>query len=202
MNKNWIIFPALALVIVSCKPNSSTKSVQARLNSGETPSQIVSGGIPTDSLYGKTYQGGFIFLWDQATSTGYVAAPSDQSSGAEWGCMGMDINGAGIDSGDPATDSIMAQCATSGIAARLCGDLVAGGHSDWILPNYMHLYEMRQKLKDENIGSFSTGFYWASEQGLSDPANLANVLSFNDQSGSLYHSKNQLNYVRAVRKIN
>jgi len=62
--------------------------VQFRLNEGVTPCELYEDGIPLDSLSGKLYQGGIIFHLDDITCKETVAATSEQSTGAPWGCSG------------------------------------------------------------------------------------------------------------------
>ena len=42
---------------------------------------------------GQKYGGGTIFYIDGTKQHGLIAAPSDQSKGAPWGCFGTPING-------------------------------------------------------------------------------------------------------------
>jgi hypothetical protein len=61
-------------------------------------------------------------------------------------------------------------CLTSGIAARLCGDLVLGGYSDWYLPskdelNQLYKFYMNNRVA---IGSFDYNYYWSSTESVSN----------------------------------
>ena len=153
---------------------------------------------------GDTYQGGKIAYILQSGDPGYIAgqthgliaAASDQSTGAEWGCYGTVIPGAdgiALGTGNQNTIDIMAGCATAGIAARLCGDLVLGGYSDWYLPSKDELNKLY--INRVAVGGFSSGYYWSSSGYLD-----ANAWSQNFTNGdqiNLY--KLVANYVRAVR---
>jgi len=52
-------------------------SLQLRLDQGETPKEIIESGVPKDSLYGKIYQGGYIFYFFPGDSTGMVFGQED-----------------------------------------------------------------------------------------------------------------------------
>ena len=111
-------------------------SLQARLDLGETPKQIFDSGMPLDSLYGKTYQGGLIAYLDTNTGTGLIARPTDFN--ASWGCSASPITGAdgiAIGTGAQNTIDIEAGCVASGTAADICANLVLSGYTDWFLPS-------------------------------------------------------------------
>ena len=153
---------------------------------------------------GDTYQGGKIAYILQSGDPGYIAgqthgliaAASDQSTGAEWGCYGTVIPGTddiALGTGNQNTIDIMAGCATAGIAARLCGDLVLGGYSDWYLPSKDELNKLY--INRVAVGGFSSVYYWSSSEDFNFFAWVQNFAN----GFQLGNGKNTTNYVRAVR---
>ena len=85
-------------------------------------------------------------------------------------------------------------CSTAGIAARVCGDLVLNGYSDWYLPSKDELNLLY--LNKVAIGGFASSSYWSSTEA---NANLAWLNAFDL---SFYQYSNQKYFsvpVRAVR---
>jgi hypothetical protein len=84
-------------------------------------------------------------------------------------------------------------CSTAGIAARLCGDLVLGGYSDWYLPSKDELNKL--KINRLAVGGFASNYYWSSTEYGNDDAWVQGFFY-----GSQYlTSKNANRAVRAVR---
>ena len=129
----------------------------------------VSFSTSKNAFIGQSYQGGIIAYilksgddgYDATIQHGLIAAPYDQSTGAKWGCAGESITGGMCDgewigSGGVNTIGIINSCPQAGIAARLCGDLVLGGYSDWFLPSRDELFQMY--LNKFSIGGFANDY--------------------------------------------
>jgi hypothetical protein len=146
---------------------------------------------------GDSYAGGIIFYIDGTGRHGLIAATSDQSTGAVWGCIGNSIpTSTAIGTGQANTIAIVDICTDEGIAARICNDLVLNGYSDWFLPSKDELNEMY--LQKTAIGGFANDNYWSSSE-YDDESNYAWVQPFGPGGGQGLYAKNGANYVRAVR---
>lgn len=154
---------------------------------------------------GDYYAGGIIFYIDITGQHGLVCAPTDQSTGAAWGCDGVAISGADSSSvgwGNQNTLDIIAGCATPGIAARICNNLVLGGYDDWFLPSWQELVLMRSNIYQNGLGDFGEDqFYWSSTEyfNSSDSLYYAIIVKFTWDEQNYISNKNNLRYVRAVR---
>ncbi len=104
--------------------------------------------------------------YDPAVQHGLIAAVSDQSSSAAWGCYGTSISGAdgtAIGTGKQNTIAILNGCTTSGIAASVAAAGPSGSiYTDWYLPSRDELNKLYQN-KDK-IGGFAATFYWSSSE--------------------------------------
>jgi hypothetical protein len=132
--------------------------------------------------------------YNSSIQHGLIATTSDFPTTAAWGCEGTFIPNTetGIGTGNANTIRIMAGCPTAGIAARLCGDLIEGGYSDWYLPSKDELNQLY--INRVAIGGFSTAGYWSSTQ---DTSNLAWYQSF----GSGNQTDGDKSVDRSVRPI-
>ncbi len=147
---------------------------------------------------GQSYQGGIIAYIDSSGIHGLIAAPSDLGS-RRWGYYGTAISGAdgtAIGTGNQNTIDIMTGCNDAGIAARLCGDLVLGGYSDWYLPSKDELHQLY--INKVAIGGFATtSLYWSSSE-----YDNYNAWGQFFENGNLFNwnsNKEAQLYVRAVR---
>ena len=158
---------------------------------------------PVTLAIGDTYQGGIIFYLD-GNGGGLIAAPTDQSAGAQWGCLGTSISGAdgtAIGTGNQNTTDIELGCTTAGTAADICANLTLGGYSDWFLPSQNELYEMYLNIGQGNVlglgnvGNFANSFYWSSTE-----YNQSNAVRRNFLDGyQHYLFKDRIFTVRAIR---
>ncbi len=169
------------------------------------------GGTASSVLYtvGQAALGGIVAYilqsgdpgYDAVVQHGLIATVADVSTGAQWGCSGTAIAGArnsAIGTGNQNTIAIMNGCATAGIAARLCGDLVEGGYSDWYLPSEAELLKL--KTNKDLIGGFSNSLYWSSSESLNSSTTDAEPVNFG--SNTIYGAdlnKTNTHRVRAIR---
>jgi hypothetical protein len=147
-------------------------------------------------VIGQAYAGGIIFWVDAAGQHGLISATSDQSTGSQWGCYGTPIGGTStaIGTGQANTTAIVNGCSQTGIAARICNDLVLNGYEDWFLPSRDELNQMY--VQRTLIGGFAITSYWSSSEF--DLNSAYNQAFSNGNQGSL--AKDYGNrYVRAVR---
>lgn len=146
---------------------------------------------------GQNYGGGIIFWIDGSGQHGLIAAPSDQSSGAPWGCNGTMIGktSVAIGTGQSNTTAILKGCNQGESAASICNELVLNGFSDWYLPSKEELNLMFGQR--DVVGGFSNANYWSSSE---TEANFSWYQSFVDGYQNSY-DKYLTGNVRAVRSF-
>ncbi len=150
-------------------------------------------------MYGFSYAGGLVF-YNDGNGHGMVCAPTDQSSGAKWGCPGLFFGSGSVNIGAGLTNTngIVLWCTTPNIAARICSDLSLNSYNDWYLPSDGELGTMDNNLNQQGLGGFVNTWYWSSsfEAGY-DNAYARNI--GNNGVGSL--SRNDSYHVRAARNF-
>ena len=194
MKKLLYTFLAVSIIFSACEKEE------------ETPTNNNNNNNNSALAIGDTHQGGIVFYLD-GNGGGLIAAPTDQSTNAEWGCYGSAISGADgttIGTGNQNTiDIVNANCSpySSGnlIAANICANLTLGGYNDWFLPSKDELNEMYLNIGQGsslgNVGGFANLNYWSSTEGGTIGAWIQD---FND--GYHYYDDKVINdYVRAVR---
>ncbi|TVR83543.1 MAG: DUF1566 domain-containing protein [Chitinophagaceae bacterium] len=147
--------------------------------------------------------GGFIFYDKGEYSDGWrymEAAPTDQSTGINWGCSGTLIPGSlpsAIGFGPANTQAIIGTCTSVNIAARRCSDLIINGYDDWFLPSRMELQLMYQNL-NLAAASFNTiSAYWSSTQN-----NNISAQAVSFSTGNTINQNKVVDYrVRAARRF-
>lgn len=145
---------------------------------------------------GSRYAGGLVF-YTYGGGHGLVCAESDQSAGAEWGCLETLIGGTSTDlyTGAANTEAIVAGCTEPGIAAKLCYDLSLNGYDDWFLPSIDELALMYTNLYLQDLVYFASDWYWSSSE---DSRFNAWTQGFGS-GGQLSEGKANTRRVRAVR---
>ena len=141
--------------------------------------------------------GGKVFYVKDSYSDGWrylEAATSDQATQVQWGGHGTSVGTTkDIGSGKTNTEDIVNKLGSGNYAARICYDLVLGGHDDWFLPSKDELNELHKQR--DIVGSFASKYYWSSSE---DSANYA--WSQYIANGGQATSKKSLDlHVRAVR---
>jgi len=148
---------------------------------------------------GDHYGGGIVAYILQPSEPGYhpsiqkglIAATSDLNT--SWG-KNININGTltAIGTGKSNTEKIVAQDSTSGIAARLCDELVLNGYNDWYLPSKDELNKIR--IARDLIGGLVGEVYWSSSQ-------YDNYYAWAQGMQSGFQSKDSKHLPRSVRPV-
>lgn len=144
-----------------------TSQVQSLLDACISLKVLFDCGVPIEQFYGKRNKGGLIFFFNPDDDSGLVAATEDQSNDAEWGCHGIEIDGADADwIGARAKNSedILMGCEEVGSAAMICNNLVLNGQVDWFLPSEQELGFMYLFLHMKGYGGFASDIYWSSSE--------------------------------------
>ncbi len=160
----------------------SSNSCQNRLNKGESPRKIMRSGVPMDSLYGKFYQGGYIFYFFSKDSSGMVMGPKNLHYDYDtsnyriyWSCRGKFTGATGKKIGDGPVNTrkiVNSSCTLYDpdekrwmkSAAELCVAYKGGGYNDWFLPSQGELHQACLKLSQSGLYNFDDKTYWSSTE--------------------------------------
>ena len=128
-------------------------------------------GNISEYVIGMQAEGGIVFYVDETGQHGLVAAMEDLEGSYEWGCEGVDVNGAdghSIGTGLQNTLDIVAGCSETPIAASVALTYVNEGYSDWYLPSRYELAEMYNTIRDccydDNIEGWGSVWHWSSSE--------------------------------------
>ncbi len=126
-------------------------------------------------VMGTFYKGGIVSYLDNTGKHGFVCSLKDVGQ-AEWGCKGTKLTGAvtmkrDIGEGDVNSFIIIINCATPGIAAKLCTDANLQGFTNWYLPSYNELRQIdnrfdfiNEQLQKHGGESLTNEIYWSSNE--------------------------------------
>lgn len=182
-----------------------TASVQVD-NSGTIENGTVTIELEDKNEIGEYKFGGVIFWVNAAGNEGYAVAITDQSTGVEWGCYGVNIANAvatSLGTGEANTLAIITSCTTTGIAADLANNSM-NGNNDWFLPSLDELNEiyLNKTILNTTISAnggtpFGNNWYWTSTQQNGN-ANNAYFQYFGTGMQTL-NAKSNMTSVRSVR---
>ena len=200
MKKLLYTLLAVSLIFSACKKEEETPTNNTNSNNSAL-------------AIGDSHQGGIIFYLD-GNGGGLIAASTDQSEPAQWGCYGTVVSGAdgtAIGTGAQNTiDIVNADCTTTDstylTAANICSNLTLGGYTDWFLPskdelNEMYLNAMYLNIGQGpplgNLGATDLIIYWSSSEDTLN--NGYNAYGQNFVDGNVWINDKVAYYVRAVR---
>jgi hypothetical protein len=147
----------------------------------------------------KIFEGGLKFYADSTGNHGLIAAPTDQSIGAEWSNGNLDllnVTGTILGTGKANTDSIVSKLGSGNYAAKICNDLVLNGYDDWYLPSKDEL-DTLYKNRILVGGLNPSVFYWSSSESYGGNA-WSQHFGAGDQNPNTGKIMNRFN-VRAIR---
>jgi len=161
---------------------------------------------PANRTYaiGDTGPAGGIVFYDRgfvADGWRYLeAAPASTDFDAEWGAYGQDVAGTdtAVGSGKRNTRLIAAHLngrGQSNRAAQICAAMEINGFADWFLPSKDELNLMYVNLQRNNLGGFTSNWYWSSSQSNAYNAWLQHFGGGSQGTNDEYDT----NSVRAVR---
>lgn len=134
----------------------------------------------TSSYYACNLPGALEYkVGDEGPSGGYIfyvnpnyledgwtyleAAPASTETTNDWGATGSSVGQTYLGIGKGEANTVLAAVGGS-YAADDCDTLDVDGVTDWFLPSLSELALMRQNLFMEDLGAFTTNYYWSSSE--------------------------------------
>lgn len=183
-----------AYAIFGSMPTGYTAGTNANITIpayNPTVGDAVAGGVVAYIF--QSGDSGFI----SGESHGFIAAPTDQSSGIVWGINSNTVSTSlAIGSSSTNCANIISVNGSGTYAAKYCSDLSLNGYSDWWLPSY---YELQIMCSNKAlIGGFTNGNYWSSTQSVSSTSQ-AYIWNFGSTCVDGDAVKGYSGLVRAIR---
>lgn len=187
---------------------------QPQFYSGSTWYNMLGQAAAAPLSVGLSAFGGKIAYILQPSDTGYdanvvhgiVAASTDISTDAMWGCWGTVITGAdgtAIGTGNQNTIDILAGCSELGTAAQLCSEYSITAidgtvYDDWYLPSRNELAKLNQNRVA--IGGFDLyASYWSSTEGVNPIIDAIAFNLFGNYASDIMKDSSPNIHVRAIR---
>lgn len=145
---------------------------------------------------GVEYQGGKIAYIDSTGQHGLIAATSDQSASATWGCDGKVISAADeteIGTGRQNTLAMITAKCTN--AAQTCYGVKISGYNDWYLPSKDELNQLY--INRAAIGNFIKGYWSSSESYRSEDNAECQIFDVGYEGYCLKSSEKSIRCVRS-----
>lgn len=197
----------------SCKKDEESFNcdhIQNGLDSGMSIKELLE-SCSVENLYGKTYQGGLIFYYNESTGKGYVVTEVDVGM-ATWYNEDYSLTGVTdtlIGTGKANTLAIIDSQGEGIYAAGMCDSLVLNGYSDWFLPSLDEMKQIYYNLHENGYGNFeidNLSYYWTSSEYEEPPFDdigkflaYACIVKF---GYFIEDAKEYEDHVRAIREFN
>lgn len=188
--------------------------IQNRLDQGETPKSIIDENPDAlTNLWGRYYEGGYIFFFDEEEGYGLVAAKEDAPMYGYAPCIpGIPavLGESPINTGyfyppdiHKYTDYYVNNCSIPGTAAQICANYISNGYDDWFLPDSQSLQLIENLNYQDNDMVNIEGLYWAASYSTLDERNIIvnGNTGLNYNGSTIINNKNTLN-VRPIRFFN
>lgn len=183
-------------------------NVQARLDAGETPFQILNSGVPVDHIMGKEYQNGYIFYLNAQTGEGLVCSKTDiynelsqnyynLLSGEPFTLpQGVELQD-GMGAGEYNTQILNAFLNESNSILYRVNTF--DSDTNWYLPSQQELMAIHNNLHRLRLVDFSLDYYWTSN--VEDGQVICIDFKRNDFPYPVFVQPNGVAKARAVKKF-